>query len=173
MITTKKNNVLIITILLLLSSNMHSQKKVILDNTIDIWSGTYRVVPFSNDSITDYTLQHFIIERIKDAKPKDVASKYEIDLMRWTIKLKSQPDIDKEEVHRFLFNDDDDDYAEFGWTDLHKKDKMHCIDGGNFFICKTLQNTDVLIANETLHTETGIFGILLHRGPFQLYKLRK
>jgi len=171
MITTK-HSILFVSVFLITSITF-CQKKVMLDKNVDIWSGKYRVVPFSNDSLTEYKLQHFIIERIKDAKPEDVVGKYETDLMRWTIKLESQPDIDKEEVHRFLFNDDDDDYAEFEWTDLHKKDKMHCINGGNFFICKTLQNTDVIIGNETLHTDTGIFGILLHHGPFQLYELRK
>jgi len=169
----KAKNSILFFLILILSTIAFGQKKVTLDKKTDIWSGTYKIVPFSKDSIKKYQIQHFVIEKIKDANPDDVAGRYQADLLRWTIKLETQPDSDKEEVRRFFYNDEDNGYEEFGWTDLHKKDKMHCIDGGNFFICKTDANRDVTFGDEILHTETGIFGILLHHGPFQLQKTAK
>jgi len=141
------------------------------DLTKDIWSGRYRVAPVIKDSLKKYAPQYFIIERSKDANPEDLAVRYQYDLMRWTIKLESQPDGDKREVKRFLFHEDDNAYEEFNWTQMHKEDKMHCIDGGNFFICQTTSNSTITFGDEEFYTDSGIFGIRLHYGAFQLYKV--
>lgn len=61
----------------------------------------------------------------------------------------------------------------FSWTDLYKAGKMNCIDGGHFFICQTLANSDVKFGqNENYLTNTGIFGIWLHYGVVELKKIK-
>jgi len=76
-------------------------------------------------------------------------------------------------VRRFLFKPNNDEYKEFGWTDLHKAGKMNCIDGGHFFICKTEANTTVdLKGDKAFLTKTGVFGIWLHHGLVTLKKVK-
>lgn len=150
-------------LLILISTSAFSQKK-----DADIWSGSYSVHP-NNDAVVQDTL---IISRSKDLKPEDVPSKLEADLARWTVG--SKRDAKKEDilVRRFLQNDEDDEYKEFGWTALHKAGKMNCIDGGHFFICKTDPNSTVeLKSDKPFKTESGIFGIWLHYGLVTLKKL--
>ncbi|WP_103863781.1 phosphate ABC transporter permease [Aquimarina sp. I32.4] len=167
----KTKNTLLLIIICLRSITSFGQQQESPNADIDIWSGRYKVIPFSNDSITTYKPQYFVIERIKDENPENLAVKYRDDTTRWTIKLESQPNDDKEEIRRFLFNKDNNGYEEFGWTDLHKQGKMDCIDGGNFFICQTTTKTEITIFDEILYTDSGVFGVLLHHGPFQLSKL--
>ncbi|MDH6250806.1 hypothetical protein M2347_000533 [Chryseobacterium sp. H1D6B] len=150
-----------------LSDLLAAQKKT----EPDIWSGTYVLNPVnkagSNNADT------LIIAKTKDADPKEVAARYESDLARWTIASKKDGAQEKAVIKRFLFNleDKEDEYEEFGWTELHKEGKMNCIDGGHFFICQTAANSTVRFSkDETYLTKTGIFGIWLHYGVVELQK---
>ena len=150
-------------VLIFISTNVFSQKK-----KVDLWTGRYSVHP-NNDDVAQDTL---VISRSKDLKPENVPSKLEADLARWTVS--SKRDAKKEDilVRRFLQNDEDDEYKEFGWTALHKAGKMNCIDGGHFFICKTDPNSNVeLKGDKPFKTKSGVFGIWLHYGLVTLKKL--
>ncbi|KFC19456.1 hypothetical protein [Chryseobacterium sp. FH1] len=150
-------------LLILISTSAFSQQK-----ESDIWSGSYSVHP-NNDAVVQDTL---VISRSKDLKPEDVPSKLEADLARWTVESKRDSKKGDILVRRFLQNDEDDEYKEFGWTALHKAGKMNCIDGGHFFICNTDPNSTVeLKGDKPFKTESGIFGIWLHYGLVTLKKL--
>lgn len=151
-------------VLFFISTNVFSQKK-----EVDLWTGRYSVHP-NNDEVVQDTL---VISRSKDLKPEDVPSKLEADLARWAVG--SKRDAKKEDIliRRFLQNDEDDEYKEFGWTALHKAGKMNCIDGGHFFICKTDPNSTVeLKGDKPFKTESGVFGIWLHYGLVTLKKIK-
>jgi hypothetical protein len=163
-----KNIFILIFLSLGLNNSAIAQKKA----QLDIWTGKYIVLTKNNDTlkITD-TLT---IERIADVNPKEFTDKYKSDLARWTMTSSQENNKEKNIVRRFLFapNDDRDEYKEFGWTDLHKAGNMNCIDGGNFFICQTLENSDVKFGqDENYLTNTGIFGIWLHYGVVELKKI--
>jgi len=153
-------------ILTVFSSQIFAQKKP----GTDLWSGSYAVYP-SNEALAADTL---VIRKTEDLTADKVTSRYAADLERWS--LTSTRDSKKESlsVRRFLFNDDDNEYKEFGWTDLHQSGKMNCIDGGHFFICKTDPNTTVEVKGEKpFKTDTGIFGIWLHFGLVTLKKINE
>lgn len=137
----------------------------------DIWSGSYAVFP---DKDATEAIDTMIIEAAPDLKPEDVAARYESDLKRWTVSSKIEKPDDFEFIRWFLFNPEEgnDEYAQFGWTELHKSGKMNCADGGHFFICQTTPNTTVTFSSEeSVLTKTGIFGIWLHYGYVVLQKL--
>jgi hypothetical protein len=91
---------------------------------------------------------------------------------RW-IGLDGEDGTDNVSIEEFSFDpeDEEDDYEEFGWTELHREGKMNCIDGGHFFICQTQPNTTVKLGEELFFSRTGIFGIMLHRGLFELERI--
>lgn len=137
----------------------------------DIWSGSYAVFPDKDSLVAVDTLT---IKPTADLKSEDVASRYESDLKRWTITSKREKPDDFEIIRQFLFDveEDENEYEEFGWTELHKNGKMNCIDGGHFFICQTTPNSTVTFpTNESVLTQTGIFGIWLHYGYVVLQKI--
>lgn len=151
-------------ILTLLSTSVFSQNK----SGTDLWSGIYAVYP-NNDASAADTL---IIRKTADLTADKVASRYEADLARWSITSTRDSKKEALPVRRFLLNDDDNEYKEFGWTALHQSGKMNCIDGGHFFICKTDPNTSVEVKDEKpFKTDTGIFGIWLHFGLVTLKKI--
>ena len=50
--------------------------------------------------------------------------------------------------------------------------KMNCIDGGHFFICQSEPETLVKFGKEESYfSKTGIFGIWLHKGLFNLNRI--
>ena len=153
---------LLFSILTFFSTNLFSQK----NTATDIWSGNYEV--FTDKNMVD----QFKIVKSKNLKESDVAAKYEGDLERWIIISQHDSKTDSMAVRRFLFNDEDDEYKEFGWTELHKSGKMKCLDGGHFFICQTKAKSTIELKGEKpFFTETGIFGVWLHYGLVQLRKL--
>lgn len=151
-------------VLIFISTNVFSQKK-----KVDLWTGRYSVHP-NNDDVAQDTL---VISRSKDLKPENVPAKLEADLSRWAVGSKRDEKKDEILVRRFLQNEEDDEYKEFGWTELHKAGKMNCIDGGHFFICKTEPNSTVEVkGDKPFKTESGIFGIWLHYGLVTLKKIK-
>jgi hypothetical protein len=136
----------------------------------DIWSGEYAVYP-TNDLTK--SAGSMTILKLKDLKANDLPVKLQADLERWNLMSEQENKKDSTTVRRFLFNEVDDEYREFGWTDLHKTDKMNCIDGGHFFICQTDPETTVnLRGDKPFVTKTGVFGIWLHYGLVTLKKVK-
>lgn len=133
----------------------------------DIWSGNYAVYP-DNDGIAQDTLH---ISRDKDLKATEVAGQYQADLARWKVTSIRDSKKDDTSVRRFLYNDNKDEYKEFGWTALHNSGKMNCIDGNHFFMCQTEPNSTIKLRNgESFETKTGVFGIWLHYGLVTIKK---
>lgn len=164
-----KNSIVLLFLLIGLYNSAIAQGKA----QLDIWTGKYIVLTNDNDSLK--IIDTLTIEKIADVNPKELADKYKSDLARWTMTSSQEKNKEKNVVRRFLFdpNDDRDEYKEFGWTDLHKTGKMNCIDGGHFFICQTVANSDVKFGqNENHLTNTGIFGIWLHYGVVELKKIK-
>ena len=97
----------------------------------------------------------------------------ESDLSRWKLTSKTDNYGDEVIARRFLFDteDEENEYEEFGWTELYLKEEMKCLDAGHFFICQTKPNSTVKIEDESFFTKTGIFGIRLHYGLFELEKI--
>jgi len=158
--------ILIVTGLL---SSLSAQK----NTKIDIWSGSYGIYAIK-DSLMKAS-DTLIIERIADAKADEVAGRYQSDLARWAITSTKEGKKDQAVVRRFLFvpEDKENQYKEFGWTELHRNGKMNCIDGNHFFICQTEPKTKVLFnGKDEFYTRTGIFGIWLHYGMVDLKKLK-
>ena len=137
----------------------------------DIWSGKYNLKPYVEGKKDTINFQFYTIEKTSEAKVKNLASKYETDLSRW--KMINQNVLEKDSVllRRFLINEEYNEYEEFGWTKLFKSGKMKCLDGGHFFICKTIEGSKVKIGEEEFISKTGIFGIMLHQGLFELHKI--
>lgn len=138
----------------------------------DIWSGLYGIYSLNEKELP--RIDTLKMAKTNDAKIEDVAGKLESDLKRWEISTKHEEKSDQKVVRRFLFDleDDENEYEEFGWTNLHKEGKMNCIDGGNFFICQTTPGTTVKFnEKESFFSKTGIFGIWLHVGLAELKKL--
>lgn len=155
-------NIFLFIIFCLCSLTVFSQNKE------DIWSGTY-VLKMHNDSNT--IIDTLVIEPASTLNKDDVAGKYEADLKRWTIYSKKDTKKDKQPIRRFLFNEENNEYEEFGWTTLHKNSSMDCIDGGHFFICQSNQKGSLKIGNETFELTTNLFGIWLHYGLYNLEKI--
>ncbi|MBL3657356.1 hypothetical protein [Fulvivirga sediminis] len=137
--------------------------------TEDKWSGEYMLK--SNESIPLDTIR---IEKTADLKKDEVPSKYESDLQRWTIASKKDAYADQLIARRFLFNteSEEDEYKQFGWTDLYLKGKMECLDLGHMFICQTERKETISIDEESFVSETGFFGVRLHYGLFLLERLK-
>ncbi|MBJ2174430.1 phosphate ABC transporter permease [Aureibaculum sp. A20] len=136
----------------------------------DLWSGKYRMEPLGKPLKEKDPKQYYTIKKIKDKNEDDVAGRYEADLERWAITQDVDISKDEEELRRFLFNEEDNEYEQFNWSELHKKGKMKCIDGGNLFICKTTPKTTVSIDDESFYSNSGIFAVVLHYGVFEFYK---
>jgi hypothetical protein len=137
----------------------------------DVWSGTYRMEPGSKDNARPISTAIYTISKAPTLDAKNVAGRYESDLVRWTMRLQYSGKNDSSTLRRFVANKDLNEYEEFGWKEMHIAQKIECMDGGNFFFCKTAPNSTVRVGNEAFTTVSGIFGILLHAGVFELYKL--
>lgn len=137
----------------------------------DLWSGKYELIITQNGKTQ--VADTIIIKKIDDAKAEKLTLRYRSDLARWSITSVKEPN-EKEELRRFLFDlkNKRNEYEDFGWTALHQKGKMNCVDAVHFFICQTMPNTEVLFRDEEKYfTKTGIFGIRLHYGAFELKKI--
>lgn len=135
----------------------------------DLWSGSYAIYP-NNDEVVADTL---VIKKVKDLTADQVPAKLEADLGRWEVASTRDSKKEAITIRRFLSNNEDDEYKEFGWTAMHKAGKMNCIDGSHFFICQTDAKTTVeLKGDKPFYTETGIFGVWLHHGLVTIKKIK-
>lgn len=144
------------------------------DNATDNWSGRYRLEIRNGDTIRKQPLVFVKIRKTGDINPEDEAARYKSDLKRWVISTEGTED--EVVIRRFLFDleEERNEYEQFGWSALHEDGKMECLDAGHFFICKTTPNTTVNFGDdEAAFTESGIFGIRLHLGLFELYEVEE
>lgn len=152
-------------VMMLLTTLLRAQNK----QENDLWSGSYAIYP-NNDEVAADTL---VIKKIKDLTSNQVPTKLEADLARWDVVSNRDSKKEAVTIRRFLSNDHDDEYKEFGWTAMHKSGKMNCIDGNHFFICQTEAKTTVeLKGDKPFYTETGIFGVWLHHGLVAIKKIK-
>lgn len=135
----------------------------------DVWVGRYAI---STHEDAEKTIDTLIISSFENAKVNDVVSKYQSDLARWQISSTSDPD-ESSIIRRFLADQENNEYREFGWENLNKSGKMNCIDGGHFFICQSEPETLIQFGKEESYfSKTGIFGIWLHKGLFNLKRIQ-
>lgn len=165
-----KNKWFLFFLLIGLSQLCFAQKKT----QLDIWSGQYMVLAKNNNDSAKI-MDTLMINKIQDINPKEITDYYQSDLARWSMTSNKEKNKEQNIVRRFLFDlkENRDEYKEFGWTDLHIAGTINCIDGGHFFICQTLPNTNVKFNNdENYTTNTGVFGIWLHYGVVDLKKIK-
>ncbi|MDO6759911.1 phosphate ABC transporter permease [Tamlana sp. 2_MG-2023] len=161
MLKIYSHHILFLIIVLLGGSNaVVSQNKA-------IWSGNYVLKSSKAEAIDSIR-----IRKAKDANKDDLASRFESDLSRWKIASKNDNYEDELIARRFLFDIESyrNEYEQFGWTTMHSKGEIECIDAGHFFMCQTTPNSQVKIDDEAFFTKTGVFGIRLHYGLFELEK---
>ncbi|MCA8299681.1 hypothetical protein LGN19_38485 [Burkholderia sp. AU30198] len=140
------------------------------DTHADRWSGTYALFPWDQDSqhFVDRAVDTLTIEKANDADAARLPSMYGSDLSRWSLSSHADEAHQKQSLRRFLADDETDEYREFRWSSLHAQGKIECIDGGNFFICQTAPDRVVDVWDMKFRTTSGIFGVVLHGGLFEL-----
>ena len=140
----------------------------------DPWSGVYRLawvkgsVAAESSSAASETL---VVAKAADADPAKLVERYRADLSRWT--LREAAGVEQgPPLRRFV----ERDYEGLGWNALHTAGGIECLDGGHLFVCRTQPGAAVSFGaegpgRETLVAQTGVFGIVLHAGAFELKKL--
>jgi len=66
------------------------------------------------------------------------------------------------------------DYESIELVNAPSTTQIECLEGGAIFICRTQPNTTVAfgtLAQDRVTTATGLFGVALHRGGFELTPL--
>jgi len=133
----------------------------------EAWSGAYRLEWIDAGK----TGAEMRIAPAPDADPAKLVEKYRADLTRWTI---SQPVSGQKgaTLRRFLSSQ----YEAFGWGDLREAARIECLDANRLFVCRTDPGTTISFGpdrpnRETLVARTGVFGVILHAGAFELKKL--
>ncbi|WP_431096106.1 hypothetical protein [Polaromonas aquatica] len=111
-----------------------------------------------------------VLAKAPDADPGKLLEEYRSDLVRWTIADVRVP-AEAVTLRRFLVAE----YEGLGWTALHAAGGIECLDARRMFVCKTAPGTTVKIGRdgpqqESLLASTGVFGIVLHAGAFELKK---
>jgi len=130
----------------------------------DLWSGTYALRFVAEDGSTpvENSLGIIIIERSKS------------DPGYWiSFAEKSTTDGATIEELSFGLDGEEDDYEEFGWTELHRDGKMNCIsiEKRHAFIFQTQPNTTVRLREGSFFSRTGIFGVQVHAGLFEFERI--
>lgn len=132
----------------------------------DNWSGHYGLQWVS----VSQAGSRLVLAKVPDADPGKLVEKYQSDLVRWTIADVRTP-AETVFLRRFLA----EEYEGFGWAALHAAGGIECLDARHLFVCKTTPGTTVKIGRdgpqqESLLARTGVFGIVLHAGAFELKK---
>ena len=134
----------------------------------DVWSGLYRLEWVGGQERQGADVR---IEQAPNADPTELVEKYRSDLTRWTM-LQVDAPRERTTLRRFL----PAEYEGWGWDDLPKDMRIECLDASRMFVCKTAPGTTISFGpdrpnRETLVAKTGIFGVVLHAGAFELKKL--
>ncbi|WP_411883113.1 hypothetical protein [Polaromonas sp. YR568] len=132
----------------------------------DNWSGYYGLQWLSVSQLGS----RLVLAKAPDADPGKLVEKYQSDLARWTLADVQTP-AETVSLRRFLAAE----YEDLGWAALHADGRIECLDASRMFVCKTAPGTTVKIGRdgprqESLLASTGVFGIVLHAGAFELKK---
>jgi len=132
----------------------------------DNWSGHYGLQWLS----VAQAGSRVVLAKAPDADPGKLVEQYQSDLVRWTIADMRTP-TETVSLRRFLA----EEYEGFGWAALHAAGGIECLDARHLFVCRTTPGTTVKIGRdgpqqESLLASTGVFGIVLHAGAFELKK---
>jgi hypothetical protein len=132
----------------------------------DNWSGHYGLQWLS----VTQPGSRVVLAKAPDADPGKLVEKYQSDLARWTLADMQTP-AKTVSLRRFLAAE----YEGLGWSALHADGRIECLDASRMFVCKTAPGTTVKIGpegsrQESLLASTGVFGIVLHAGAFELKK---
>lgn len=132
----------------------------------DNWSGQYGLQWVS----VSQAGSRLVLAKAPDADPEKLVEKYQSDLARWTLADVRSP-TQTVSLRRFLAAE----YTGFGWAGLHAAGQIECLDASHLFVCMTTPGTTVKIGRdgprqESLLASTGVFGIVLHAGAFELKK---
>jgi hypothetical protein len=132
----------------------------------DDWSGHYGLqwVGVSQAG------SRLVLAKAPDADPGMLVEKYQLDLDRWTLADVQTPG-KTVSLRRFIAAE----YGGFGWAALHAAGQIECLDASRMFVCRAAPGTTVKIGGdgplqESLLASTGVFGIVLHAGAFELKK---
>ena len=138
------------------------------------WSGVYRLEWVKGSAAVERSgaaSQTLVVAKAADADPANLVERYRADLSRWT--LREAAGVEQgPPLRRFV----ERDYEGLGWNALHTAGGIECLDGGHLFVCRTQPGAAVSFGaegpgRETLVAQTGVFGIVLHAGAFELKKL--
>ncbi len=137
------------------------------------WSGAYRLEWFRG-SVADRQAGgpvQIIIARAPDADAEKSMARDRADLRRWTLTQGGSAE-PSPPLRPFVARD----YEGWGWTDMHAAGGIECIDGERLFVCRAEPGATIAFGpagqkQETLTAQTGLFGIVLHEGAFELKKL--
>ena len=132
----------------------------------DGWSGQYGLQWVS----VSQAGSRLVLAKAPDADPGKLVEKYQSDLARWTLADVRTP-TQTVSLRRFLAAE----YEDLGWAALHAEGRIECLDASRMFVCMTTPGTTVKIGRdgprqESLLASTGVFGIVLHAGAFELKK---
>jgi hypothetical protein len=132
----------------------------------DNWSGHYGLQWVSISQAGS----RLVLAKAPDADPEKLVEKYQSDLARWTLADVQTP-TQTVSLRRFLAAE----YEGLGWAALHAAGQIECLDASRMFVCRTRPGTTVKIgrdgpSQESLLAGTGVFGIVLHAGAFELKK---
>jgi len=138
------------------------------------WSGVYRLewVKGSAASVrSDGAAVQVVVAKAPDADAAKLMERWRADLSRWTFSDAVAAG-EGQLLRRFVSRE----YAEFGWAALHEAGDMECLDGAHLFVCRTKPGATVAFGpegprRESMTAQTGVFGIALHQGAFELKKL--
>ena len=130
----------------------------------DSWSGHYGLQWLS----VAQAGSRVVLAKAPDADPGKLVEELQSDLVRWTIADVRTP-TETVKLRRFLAAE----YEGFGWAALHAAGRIECLDARHLFVCRTTPGTTVKIGRdgpqqESLLASTGVFGIVLHAGAFEL-----
>ena len=141
-------------------------------DAVEAWSGRYHLHMVEGARVSARPETLLVIAPAALADPARLVDKYHADLRRWSLAVASDtnPD-DRLELRRFLR----EEYEEWDWTQLYDAGKIKCLDGGRMFMCQVSPGTNVAFGpagpkQEHLLARTGLFGIALHAGAFELNK---
>ncbi|CAN5321740.1 hypothetical protein BH10PSE18_BH10PSE18_32010 [soil metagenome] len=139
----------------------------------DGWSGVYRLEWFKG-SVADRRAGgpvQIVIARTPDADADQTMERDRADLRRWALTEAGSAERSPP-LRPFVARD----YEGWGWTATHAAGGIECIDGERLFVCRAKPGATVAFGpvgskQETLVAQTGLFGIVLHEGAFELKKL--
>jgi hypothetical protein len=137
----------------------------------DPWSGRYSVTWIEGSPAAKGAGEtQAVLTRAADADPANVSEGP--DLSRWRLGGTGGRD-DTSLLRRFDLRE----YDDLGWGPRHAAGGIECLSGSGLFICRAEPGTSVTFGaqggekGEVLSTRTGMFGIVLHAGAFELKRL--